>query len=143
MDPMILTADRRLKHSQRANLLDGMPDRHRQTLLQRAREGNADAFARLYDIYTDRVYDYMYFHVRDEQTAEDLAANVFSRAWKNLHCYDPDRLSFGTWLYLVARKAVIEFAETQPGGLSVADIVSPADKKGQGEYEDLKPCFED
>ncbi len=122
--------------------LDGVPDRYRQGLLKRAKAGDADAFARLYDIYADRVYQYMRFHVGDEKTAEDLAACVFARAWRNIDCHEPGHPRFGAWLYLIARKTVMDFARSKPEGLVVREILSPADE-GLEEYQELVSCFKE
>jgi RNA polymerase sigma factor (sigma-70 family) len=111
------------------------------TLLDRATSGDADAFARLYDVYVDRVYDYLHFHVADDQTADDLTARVFLKAWRSIRCYEADRPAFGEWLYLIARRTVIDFQRGHRGRMPVTEILSPVDK-GLGEYEDIKPCPE-
>jgi RNA polymerase sigma factor (sigma-70 family) len=111
------------------------------TLLDRATSGDADAFARLYDVYVDRVYDYMHFHVADDQTADDLTARVFLKAWRSIRCYQADQPAFGEWLYLIARRTVIDFQRVHSGRMPVTEILSPVDK-GLGEYEDMEPCPE-
>ena len=63
-----------------------------------AKDGDADAFGLLYDNYLERIYRYIYFRVTDEQTAEDLASQVFCKAWENLDRYKPSGAPFEAWL---------------------------------------------
>jgi len=118
-----------------------MPDAYQRGLVERAKLGDADAFARLFDLYADRVYDFMYFHVSNEHSAEDLTARVFLKAWRSIGCYEPEQPTFGVWLYLIARRAVIEFRQKQLRGQAVTEILSPTDE-GLTAFELTEPCAE-
>ncbi len=117
-----------------------LPKHELRELLAAARAGDSLAFARLYDFYSARVYAYIYFNVGTEQTAEDLTARVFLKAWRSVHCCDPNRQPFGAWLYLVARGVLVDSADTQ-GASAVKDIVSPADE-GLAAFDGDAPCSE-
>ena len=45
-------------------------------LVERAQSGEAEAFGRLYDHYSDTVYRYIYYRVGGRATAEDAAARA-------------------------------------------------------------------
>ncbi len=64
------------------------------------------AFADLYDHYFPRVYNYIRYHVRDAETADDITAQVFERALIKISSYRPERASFADWLFAIARNAV-------------------------------------
>lgn len=81
-------------------------------LVRRAQSGDPDAFARLYDGYIDRIYRYVYFRVTHDQTAEDLSAQVFLKAWEKLEGYKPGKAPFLAWLYTIARNTVIDHYRT-------------------------------
>jgi hypothetical protein len=49
-------------------------------LVERAQAGEAEAFGRLYDQYSDTVYRYIYYRVGGKATAEDLTSETFLRA---------------------------------------------------------------
>ncbi len=76
-------------------------------------QGDADSFARLYDSYIDRLYRFIYFRVGNEQMAEDLSSQVFLKAWENLGRYETRGLSFGAWLFRIARNLVIDHYRTK------------------------------
>ncbi len=96
-------------------------------LVDRAQSGDGEAFARLYEAYFDRVYRFIFFRVTDDQIAEDLASQVFLKAWENLHRYHP-RGPFLAWLYAIARNTVIDNYRTRKQTVSLeeaAPIASP------------------
>ncbi len=97
-------------------------------LMTLAKAGDADAFAILYDDYVDRVYGYMYFNLANAQTAEDLTARVFSKAWNNLQWYEPDQTPFSVWLYHIAREAVLQFNGDRSDSGTIKEILAPADE---------------
>jgi len=48
-------------------------------LLKRAREFDQEALTWIYQNYHDAIYRYIYHHLGNAQTAEDLASDVFRR----------------------------------------------------------------
>ena len=78
-------------------------------LARRAADGDAAAFAALYDRYFRNVYRYVFARVRDRDEAEDVTSDVFFRALRALRRYEP-RTAFLAWLFRIARNAVIDLA---------------------------------
>lgn len=93
-------------------------------LVQQAKSGDADSFARLYDGYVERVYRYVFFRVSNDETAEDITAQVFLKAWENLNRYQPGNLPFLAWLYTIARNQVIDHYRARKESVSIDDAVS-------------------
>jgi DNA-directed RNA polymerase specialized sigma24 family protein len=54
------------------------------TLVERAVAGDREAFAALYELYFDSVYDFLARMVRDQAQAADLAQDTFLRAMHSL-----------------------------------------------------------
>jgi RNA polymerase sigma-70 factor, ECF subfamily len=77
-------------------------------VIERARNGDRAAFAELYDTHVDSVYRYVLYRVREPSDAEDLASEVFTRAFANIHRYRWQGKSFLAWLYTIARNAVTD-----------------------------------
>jgi len=71
------------------------------------------AFAELYRAQFDRIYAYLRYRVGDEVVAEDLAAEVFARAWAHLRRLD-DRDGAIAWLFTTAHHLLIDHHRTQP-----------------------------
>lgn len=70
--------------------------------------GNRNAFANLYDQYYTALYRYFYFHLGNQQDAEDLAGVVFLKAWRSLNKFNPDKGTFKAWIYRVAHNVLID-----------------------------------
>jgi RNA polymerase sigma-70 factor (ECF subfamily) len=72
-----------------------------QELLRRARAGDQDAFAQLVAMHADRVYGALRRFGLDPSEADDVAQEVFLRAWRGLPRFQ-ERSQLSTWLYRIA-----------------------------------------
>jgi RNA polymerase sigma-70 factor (ECF subfamily) len=70
-------------------------------LIRRARAGDQDAFAELVMIHADRVYGALRRSGLDAGEADEVAQEVFVRAWRGLGRFE-QRSRFSTWLYRIA-----------------------------------------
>ncbi|MGH3097202.1 MAG: ECF subfamily RNA polymerase sigma factor, BldN family [Streptosporangiales bacterium] len=77
-------------------------------LVQEAKDGDAEAFAGLYDRYFDVVYRYVYYRVGSHPAAEDLASETFLRALRRLDSFTWQGRDFGAWLVTIARNLVTD-----------------------------------
>ncbi len=97
-------------------------------LVDQAKSGNAEAFAKLYDAYVERVSRYVYFRVAADCDVEDLVSQVFLKAWENLERYKMGSSPFAAWLYTIARNLVIDHYRTKKDTLPLEDVLAlPAD----------------
>lgn len=78
-----------------------------QEWLEKARQGNEEAFTALVETYQTPVYNLCYRMLGEGGSAEDAAQETFWRAWQNLNRYDPQR-SFITWLLSIAAHFCID-----------------------------------
>ena len=76
-------------------------------LVKKAAGGNFAAFGELYSIYLDRIYRYVFYHVRDKMTAEDITEEVFLKAWKAIGSCKGKEKTFLSWLYRIAHNHLI------------------------------------
>ncbi len=95
-------------------------------LARRARSGDAQAFAALYERYFERVYRYVYYRVREDVEAEDVTSEVFFRALRAMPRYEP-RQPFLAWLYRIARNAIIDRARAARPRVSFEDALAHPD----------------
>lgn len=77
-------------------------------LVRRAKDGDGDAFARLYDDYVDQVFGYILRRVRDRQLAEDLTSDVFLRAYRSISRFTWQGVDIGAWFTTIARNRVTD-----------------------------------
>jgi RNA polymerase sigma factor (sigma-70 family) len=77
---------------------------------------DTDEFAHVYDDHVWDVYGYFGYRVRTTHQAEDLTQEVFERALRAWHRFDPDRASPRTWLLAIARNVLIDHYRTDRSG---------------------------
>jgi RNA polymerase sigma-70 factor (ECF subfamily) len=65
-----------------------------------------EAFGRLYELYVDRIYSYIFHRTGNQHDAEDLTAKVFHRVLKNIQRYDDKGVPFSAWLFRIAHNLV-------------------------------------
>jgi RNA polymerase sigma-70 factor, ECF subfamily len=70
-------------------------------LIRSARAGDQDAFSELVMIHADRVYGALRRFGLDAGEADEVAQEVFVRAWRGLARFE-ERARFSTWLYRIA-----------------------------------------
>ncbi len=75
-------------------------------LIERARQGDARAFERLYRGHVGRVYGLCLRMLRQPDQAEDCTQQTFINAWRSLATFEA-RSSFGTWLHRIAVNVVL------------------------------------
>ena len=81
-------------------------------LIERAKTDPV-AFGELYERYTGKIYNYIYYRTGNEHDAEDLTARVFFRAMKRLPSYTDRGLPFSAWLYRIAHNLVANWHRDQ------------------------------
>jgi RNA polymerase sigma-70 factor (ECF subfamily) len=76
-------------------------------LVERAK-ADPNAFGELYDRHFLQIYRFVYSRVRDQATAEDVTADVFMKALRNIGRYQDTGRPFTAWLYQIAVNAVAD-----------------------------------
>lgn len=74
-------------------------------LIERAKT-DKEAFGQVYELYVDRIYNYVYYRTGNVADAEDLTARVFVRAMQHIGRYRDQGVPFSAWLYRIAHNLV-------------------------------------
>lgn len=77
-----------------------------QIILNRAIQGDHEAFGKLYEDYVERIFNYVYYRTGNQHDAEDLTARVFFRAMRRIPQYEERGLPVSAWLYRIAHNLV-------------------------------------
>src|SRR5918912_893317 len=78
-------------------------------LMERMRsDPTGDSVRALYRTYSSELLGFALNALGDRQAAEEIVQEVFTRAWRHADRYDPERGAVRTWLYQIARHAIID-----------------------------------
>lgn len=70
--------------------------------------GNLPEFDHLYQRYARPIYAFVYRRLGERAAAEDVTSTVFLKALEGIRSFNARKASFRTWLYQIARNAVID-----------------------------------
>lgn len=100
-------------------------------------ETSSEAYAALYEQFMPKVYRYISFRIRDDHMVEDLTSTVFEKAFTKFDRFNPQKASFSTWIFTIARNTVIdhyrvykkdEYLNSEKITNAPADYPSPEDE---------------
>ena len=83
---------------------------YERALVERAKDGDRDAFGVLYKEHAAAVARVVRFRLGRED--EDAVSEVFLRAWRGLAGYRDTGVPFSAWLYAIARHVAIDLLRT-------------------------------
>ena len=100
-------------------------------LVQRAVNGDREAFTQIYDLHFDKIYRYIYVKVHSQAEAEDLTQDVFIKAYEGIKKYKWRDLPFTAWLFKIAHNRVIDHvrkvSKEKKASLDEAGAISAGD----------------
>lgn len=99
-----------------------------------------EVYGKLYDIYVDQIYRFIYFKVSRKEEAEDLTADVFLKTWQYINEMGSEVIeNLRAFLYQTARNTVIDFYRSKDQKEFVALPQEERDlEKPQVEIVDVK-----
>jgi len=96
--------------------------------IQRSQSGDGEAFGILVERYKGKVFSLVYGFARDRAAADDLAQEVFIKAFYSLPRFKAES-GFGTWLYRIAVNHAKDFLRKnrrRQNEVSIQDAGEPA-----------------
>ncbi|MBS1737079.1 MAG: RNA polymerase sigma-70 factor [Bacteroidetes bacterium] len=79
-----------------------------QGLLEQLKAGSAEAFSQLHRQYSVQMYANVLKMVKDEQVAEEIVQDIFTRIWQKRESIQIEH-SFAAYIYRIAQNLVIDF----------------------------------
>jgi RNA polymerase sigma-70 factor, ECF subfamily len=82
--------------------------KHLDGFVELARGGDVEAFGRLFEVCHPSVYRYLLRLTRSEVLAEDLTAEAFLRALRNVSGFQGGGAAFRSWVIVIARNLALD-----------------------------------
>ncbi len=77
-------------------------------LLSLLKQGNEQAFEKIYKLYSSRLFGNVFKMVKSETTTQEILQDVFIKIWSNRASIDLDK-SFRSYLFRIAENQVYDF----------------------------------
>lgn len=94
------------------NLHQLLPPAEARDLLRRAQAYEERALTRLYTLFSDRVFRFIYYRIQDRPRAEDLTNEVFVRMLESVEKFrstgDDVSLALTGWIFTIARNLIVD-----------------------------------
>jgi len=107
--------------------------------ISRAKQNDQKAFNYLLDLYWDNVYGFQLKRVQNENDAEDITIQTFSRAFDKIASFN-ETYTFKTWLITISKNIHIDLVRKEKN--SIARVISKDDTKAY-QILDESPTVED
>ncbi len=88
---------------------------------QRAQQGDQEAFSEIYNLFFDKIYTFIYFRVNHKEVAEDLAEDVFMKAFQRISKLKEPKALEG-WIYQIARNTVIDYYRSKKQTVALEEV---------------------
>ncbi len=100
-------------------------------LVERAQGGDAEAFGALYDRFQPEILRYLTHRVGNADTAEDLAQQVFLKAWQAIPRYEARGVPFKAWLYRMAHNQMVDHFRTHRQTTDLEGVEIPEEAEAE------------
>ena len=89
------------EHTKNKNLIE--------TLVNKARTGDEDALTKLYGVFREKIYRYVFFKCGNHADAEDITNEVFLRMIQSIANFQWKGIGFSSWLFKIASNLVVDY----------------------------------
>jgi len=104
--------------------IEAMPPATLEQLLAQVAQGQMEAFARLYDITSPRLFAIAFRILRDEAVAQDATQEAYVNIWRKAKLYDPARGSPIGWMSVIVRNVALNMIRADRPTEPIDDLAS-------------------
>ncbi|MCT4616903.1 MAG: RNA polymerase sigma factor [Candidatus Gracilibacteria bacterium] len=92
--------------------------------IEDCQKGNKENFAYLYDMYSEKIYNYIFSKTFDREMAEDLTSETFFKALDKIKSFKMgEKASFQAWIYRIAHNKIIDFYRKKKEDVTLEDYL--------------------
>ncbi len=108
--------------------------------ISRAKKNDQKAFNYLLDVFWDNVYGFQLKRTHNENDAEDITIQTFSKAFDRIETFN-DKYTFKTWLITISKNIYIDLLRKEKN--SITQVISKDDRGEVFQVLDESPSAED
>lgn len=85
-----------------------MKDQEINSIVEKVKQGDENAFELLYDSYSAALFGVCLKIVNEQEIAEDVLQDAYLKIWSNIHSFDNSKGTIFTWMLNIARNTAID-----------------------------------
>jgi RNA polymerase sigma-70 factor, ECF subfamily len=109
----------------------------KEKLLVLKAKSSVEAFGRLYDLYVDDIFRYVFYRIGSSEDAEDITALVFEKALKTIKSFEWQGFRYSAFLYKVAHNLIIDKYKKVKESISIENLDFEIQDETEGEQLDI------
>lgn len=87
--------------------------------LKKLQAGDEESFGKIYDLYVDRIYKYVFFKIGSKEKVEEIVQDVFLKFWRFAKDKENEVKNVSALLYSICRSMVADYYRAESGGEEV------------------------
>ncbi|MBI3952392.1 MAG: sigma-70 family RNA polymerase sigma factor [Candidatus Doudnabacteria bacterium] len=87
----------------------------------KAKSADQEAFARIYDFYSEPIYKFIFFRTGHKEVAEDILSDTFVKAWLKISQVNSAK-ALSTWLYQIAKNNIIDYYRVRKSQVCLDEV---------------------
>lgn len=119
---------------------EAVAEHRERSLVDRAREMDADAWDELYSLHYGAIQRYALFRLNEPAAADDIAAEVFLEAVRGIGKYRYRGVAFRAWLYRIAHNLTADYRKRTATRLANESLIEAGLESAP--CEDFAPALE-
>ena len=84
-----------------------------ESIISEAKKGKRQAQNQVMDMFWGNVFNYVFLKINDEEEAEDVAIETFTKVFAKLKLYNSD-FDFKTWILSIAHNTMVDHIRKKP-----------------------------
>jgi RNA polymerase sigma-70 factor (ECF subfamily) len=85
------------------------------------KEFSEDTFNQFFEEYYDKIYNYIFFTLKNPRHVEDLTCEVLEKVVRNLSTYQDTKASINTWIFAITKNHLMDYYRTKQGKEAIPD----------------------
>ncbi len=91
-------------------------------IIELCKNGDKESFSLLYDLYFNKIYNFVYYKTSHKETTEDLVSVTFLKALEKINKFKSNKGTFQAWLFRIARNTVIDYYRKRKTVYDISDV---------------------
>jgi len=90
--------------------------------IRSCQEGSHESFSVLFDMYAEKIYNFLFYRTFQKELSEDLSSETFAKAFQNIRSFSPEKGTFSSWIYRIAKNTLIDHYRTDKQTVDIDSV---------------------